>query len=410
MNSKSNDLFTKVIIDGYSKSFNLHWRAISILVHAIKIERLVIVIKRSIIITFKHDFTIVKQKNTPYVLLMLGILFSITTHNNTSIIHDSTFFQKVYGHNFPPNNYASFVASLDQFQTESNLVQSNLLDHNITLAQKHADEAVSIFYWDLLVEIVKQDKKIGDDLKMAVENLRNLTSSFSDTPISVQGEKQILEQSNQLIASINTNVDKIIAITEIQKQSEDFNFLNQVTMFISNIFSPKKDNSNGSIHPMRFAEGIDDVLRNYGDAYNVDFDMTDMTNMGTMNKDSLMGNSNSSDSSNSSNMNMSMMNMHSSMMDSDSKMSTNEPIINMANYQSAKGMAEKLFEVFNNELKPIISKNGTTAYSTNLERGIMQLVNSIEDKVSPMDIMMIVHTQIHPDLIQAFDLQILSNV
>ena len=53
---------------------------------------------------------------------------------------------------------------LDQFQTESNLVQSNLLNNNITLAQKHADEAVSIFYWDLLVEIVKQDKKIGDDL------------------------------------------------------------------------------------------------------------------------------------------------------------------------------------------------------------------------------------------------------
>ena len=44
-------------------------------------------------------------------------------------------------------------------------------------------KAVSIFYWDLLVEIVKQDKKIGDDLKLAVENLRNLTSSFSDTLI-----------------------------------------------------------------------------------------------------------------------------------------------------------------------------------------------------------------------------------
>lgn len=344
-----------------------------------------------------------KQKNTPHVLLMLGILCSITTHNNTSIIHDSTFFQNVYGHNFPPNNYASFVASLDQFQTESNLVQSNSLNHNTTLAQKHADEAVSIFYWDLLVEIVKQDKKIGDNLKIAVENLRNLTSSFSDTLTSVQSEKQILEQSNQLIASIDTNVDKIIAITEIQKQSEDSNFLNQVTMFISNIFSPKKDNSNGSIHPMRFAEGVDDVLRNYGDAYNVDFDMTDMSNVGTM-KGSMIGDSNSYDSNNSSNMNMPP-----SMKDSDTKMSTNKPIVNMANYQSAKGMAEKLLDIFNKELKPTISQNGTSVYSTHLESGIMQLVNSIEDKVSPMDIMMIVHAQIHPNLIEAFDLQILSN-
>ena len=135
---------------------------------------------------------------------------------------------------------------------------------------------VSIFYWDLLVEIVKQDKKIGDDLKLAVENLRNLTSSFSNPPSSVQGEKQKLKQSNQLVASINTDVDKVITLTETKKQSEDSNFLNQVTTFISSIFSPKKDNNSGSIHPMRFADGVDEGLRNYGDAYSVDFDMTDM--------------------------------------------------------------------------------------------------------------------------------------
>lgn len=353
-----------------------------------------------------------KQKNTNYVLLILGILFSIITHNNTNIIDDSNFFQNVYGHNFPPNNYASFVASLDQFQIESNLVQSNLLNHNMTLAQKHADDAVSIFYWDLLVEIVRHDKKIGDDLKTAVENLRNLTASIPDTPISVQGEKQRLEQSNQLIASINTNVDKIIAITETQKQSEDSNLLNQVTTFISNIFSPKNDNSNGLIHPMRFAEGVDNVLRNYGDAYDVDFDMTDMGNMGNMgnmNQGSTVMNSNSYDLSDSINMNMTMMNMPSSMNDSDTKMNANKSIVNMANYQSAKDMAEKLSDIFNKELKPTISQNETAVYSTNLESGILQLVNSIEYKVSPMDIMMIVHTQIHPNLIGAFDLQILSN-
>ena len=279
----------------------------------------------------------------------------------------------------------------------------------MTLAQKHADEAVSIFYWDLLVEIVKHDKKIGDDLKTAVEDLRNLTASFPDTPISVQSEKQRLEQSNQLIASINTNVYKIIAITETQKQSEDSNLLNQVTTFISDVFSPKKDNSNGSIHPMRFAEGVDNVLRNYGDAYGVDFDMTDMGNMGNMNQGSTAINGNSYDPSNSSDMNMSMMNMHSSMKDSDTKMSTNKPIVNMANYQSAKAMAEKLSDIFNKELKPTISQNGTAVYSTNLESGVIQLVKSIEYRVSPMDIMMIVHTQIHPNVIGAFDLQILSN-
>ena len=350
------------------------------------------------------------QKNTLSNLLVFGILFSIIIHSNTNSSPHSTIFQNAYGHNFPPNNYASFLSSLDQFQTESNLVQSNLLNNNITLAQKHADEAVSIFYWDLLVEIVKQDKKIGDDLKLAVENLRNLTSSFSNTPPSGQGEKQKLQQSNQLVTSINTNVDKVITLTETKKQSEDSNILNQVTMFISNIFNPKKDNNSGSIHPMRFADGIDEVLRNYGDAYSVDFDMTDMSNMGNMNKGPIPNNSNIYNSGNYSKMEMNkMMDMPSSMKDSDTKLNTNNTIVNMANYQSAKGMAEKLLDVFNKELKPIIPQNGTSTYSTNLENGIMQLVNSIESKVPPTDIMMIVHTQIHPNLIKAFDLQILSN-
>ena len=376
-------------------------------------HRLLIVIKRSIIITFKHNFIIVNRKNTLSILLVLGILFSTIIHSNTNISPDSTFFQNAYGHNFPPNNYASFLSSLDQFQTESNLVQSNLVNNNATLAQKHADEAVSIFYWDLLVEIVKQDKKIGDDLKLAVENLRNLTSSFSNTTSSIQGEKQKLEQSDQLVASINTNVDKVITLTEAKKQSEDSNFLNQVSMFISNIFSPKKDNNNGSIHPMRFADGVDEVLRNYGDAYSVDFDMTDMGNMGNMgnmNKGSMAENNNSYNSSNNSNMDMNMMmDMPPSINNSDTNWNTNKSIVNMANYQSAEGMAEKLLDIFNKELKPIISQNGTSTYSTNLEGGIKQLVNSIEFKVPPTDIMMIVHTQIHPNLIKAFDLQILSS-
>ena len=373
-------------------------------------HRLLIVIKRSIIITFKHNFIIVNLKNTLSILLVSGILFSIIIHSNTNISPDSTFFQDAYGHNFPPNNYALFLSSLDQFQTESNLVQSNLVNNNITLAQKHADEAVSIFYWDLLVEIVKQDKKIGDDLKLAVENLRNLTSSFSNTTSSIQGEKQKLEQSDQLVASINTNVDKVITLTEAKKQSEDSNFLNQVSMFISNIFSPKKDNNNGSIHPMRFADGVDEVLRNYGDAYSVDFDMTDMGNMGNMNKGSMAENNNSYNSSNNSNMDMNMMmDMPPSINNSDTNWNTNKSIVNMANYQSAEGMAEKLLDIFNKELKPIISQNGTSTYSTNLEGGIKQLVNSIEFKVPPTDIMMIVHTQIHPNLIKAFDLQILSS-
>ena len=57
-----------------------------------------------------------------------------------------------------------------------------------------------------------------------------------------------------------------------------------------------------------------------------------------------------------------MKDMPPSVNDSDTKIITNKPIVNMANYQSAKGLAEKLLDIYNKELKPIISQNGTSTY------------------------------------------------
>ena len=151
---------------------------------------------------------------------------------------------------------------------------------------------------------------------------------------------------------------------------------------------------------------IDEILRNYGYAYRVNFDMTDMRNMGNINKGSMVENNNGSNLNINSNVDMNKMkDMPPSVNDSDTKIITNKPIVNMANYQSAKGLAEKLLDIYNKELKPIISQNGTSMM-TNLESGIIQLVNSIESKVPPKEITMIVHTQIHPNLIKAFNLQI----
>jgi hypothetical protein len=48
----------------------------------------------------------------------------------------------------------------------------------------------------------------------------------------------------------------------------------------------------------------------------------------------------------------------------------------------------------------------TAAFITNLENGLTQLNNSIRNKASPMDIMMIGHTQVHPNLMEAFNLEL----
>ena len=109
---------------------------------------------------------------------------------------------------------------------------------------------------------------------------------------------------------------------------------------------------------------------------------------------------------NSSTMDHSMMNMSKGYSQVESN---NESIINMVNYQSANGSAHKLLDIFNEELKPLISsKNDSSSLGISLENGIAHLIDSIKHRAAPMEIMTIVHSQIHPSLVKAFDLQILA--
>jgi hypothetical protein len=75
----------------------------------------------------------------------------------------------------------------------------------------------------------------------------------------------------------------------------------------------------------------------------------------------------------------------------------------MSSYQSAQALSIKALEMYNTELKPGISGRAT-AFATNLENALLQLNDAIRNKSSPMDIMMIVHMQVHPNLLQTFGL------
>lgn len=100
------------------------------------------------------------------------------------------------------------------------------------------------------------------------------------------------------------------------------------------------------------------------------------------------------------------MNMSSSTMRNPDSTKTNRnyALVDITDYQNAQALAAKAEKIFNTQLKPIAPSN-TSSFITNLENGLTQLINSIRDKVSPMDIMMIVHTQIHPSLQLAYNLE-----
>jgi hypothetical protein len=80
-------------------------------------------------------------------------------------------------------------------------------------------------------------------------------------------------------------------------------------------------------------------------------------------------------------------------------------LVHIADYQSAQALAKKGLEFFNTDLRHM-AINNKTIFVTKLKNGLLHLNDSIENKVSPMDIMMIVHSEIHPNLQEAFNLQL----
>jgi hypothetical protein len=133
-------------------------------------------------------------------------------------------------------------------------------------------------------------------------------------------------------------------------------------------------------------------------------------NMSTMTMSNMDTNGNDNDS----NKEMNSMNMSSSSTvvgmdvgegeESESGINSSSSLVNLTDYQSAQALAAKALEIFNTELRPI-APNNSSALLTNLENGLTDLNASIRNKASSMDIMMIVHTQIHPNILQAFNLR-----
>jgi hypothetical protein len=343
-------------------------------------------------------------KNSYLVLLLIGIIFSMTF---LSSINSNSNHQKVSAHIFTTDETASFVALADQLQVESELVQTNLVNNNLSFAQQHANMAASLLTPTVLIEIAEENQRTSDDLKTAINNLQMITSSS-------ENQRQL---ANQLVNDINATLSEAVTMRIEQGQGRtSSNFLEQGIEFLRGIF---EGGSNGEevddkvdidsrIKPLAFADLVDSILINYGNAYAVDFDMTDMSNMVMMGGNSSMpmsGMATNGDNNNTST-NMSSMNMSSTMMMStDSKTDKNYSLVNMTDFQSAQALTARALENFNTELRPIVPKN-ETGFVGNLEEGLTQLNDLIRNKASPMDIMMIVHTQIHPNLLEAFNLQL----
>jgi hypothetical protein len=300
--------------------------------------------------------------------------------------NDNNSFLNAFGHTFSPNESASFLSFVDQIQVESELVQTNLANDSTSLAQEHAKKAGSLLTSNITTEITEENQRIANELTRAINDLQDISLS-----------PQQVGSIDQLVSDIDSILGEAVS-TRIEQE----------------------DLENATIQALAFADLVNSILENYGNAYAVDFDMTNMSNM-VMNGQSnnnmstmTMSNMDTNGNDNDSNKEMNSMNMSSSStvvgMDvgggegSESGINSSSSLVNLTDYQSAQALAAKALEIFNTELRPI-APNNSSALLTNLENGLTDLNVSIRNKASSMDIMMIVHTQIHPNILQAFNLR-----
>jgi hypothetical protein len=343
-------------------------------------------------------------RNLFVILFLACFLFSLFS---TGSVNFNPFDKKIYAHIFSTDETASFVAITDQVQIESELVRTNLANNNISLAQNHANKAAALLTPDIISEIAEANEEIADKLLTAVSDLQKISSASDE-------QQQMV---NQLVSDINSTLSEAVVVRTQQRQQDDSsNFLESGIEFLRGIFgggsqeSSDKIEINSTTQPLAFADLVDSILINYGNAYAVDFDMTNMTNMAIMGENSsdMMTMSGIADdnnnNSNNSSMNMDSVNISSSSsMNMDNKTNRNYSLVDITDYQSAQALTTKALEIFNTKLKPI-TPNNSSAFITNLENGLTELSDLIQRKVSPLDIMMIVHMQIHPNLLEAFNL------
>jgi hypothetical protein len=95
------------------------------------------------------------------------------------------------------------------------------------------------------------------------------------------------------------------------------------------------------------------------------------------------------------------MNTHVSMTNSNN----NNNIKNMTQYQTAQALASKAVKMFDKDLKTT-APTSLKAANTEIENDLNQLKAVIDNKAPFMDVMKIVHIQLHPTLITAYNLQL----
>ena len=154
---------------------------------------------------------------------------------------------------------------------------------------------------------------------------------------------------------------------------------------------------------------VDDILRKYGSAFAVGYDMTNMSNMMNMGMMMMQKMDNSSSHSvyvkTNTNVTIGGCNLLGGHSNTSLILENDLVLVNMNDYELAKLLSSNIKDEFGTQLRPRSLVNETTNLDK-LENSLEKLERAINVKALPEAIMDIVHVQIHPMLQRVYDLKL----
>lgn len=147
---------------------------------------------------------------------------------------------------------------------------------------------------------------------------------------------------------------------------------------------------------------VDEILRNYGSAYGITYDLTNMSNM-------MLANMSNNHDGLSSTINLT------TIAGNDTLLSDGEPasilendnpaLVNMFNYQSAQALSNNVIRL-NSDRLSVQAPADEKVIAGNLEQSIRDLKYAIDNEAPAEVLMEIVHMKIHPMLQSIYDLRL----
>lgn len=223
----------------------------------------------------------------------------------------------------------------------------------------------------------------------------------------------LIEEIKAETQLVNTNFlsnNNISAIEHARNAAKITNDLNNKLIENSEDIVQVYDNGlyNSTTLAMVVANLVDEILRKYGSAYDIKYDLTNMSNM-----DSSSSFSNSSSSFSTMNMttttntNTNTTSIH--LGHSDMLKKNNFVLVNVYDYQTAQVLSDVVNRLFSDGLASQAPVNETLTIDK-LEKSLRELKHAIDSKASAEMLMEIAHIHIHPILQKAYDLKLVAVV